>query len=624
MNENFFTKRDEIKKFNMIEWMKILNLNYKVVGSSIQIPDYRGKMEKFHCSVKISNPDYYFSFNDGTGGDIIDYVWRSELFPECDGPKKNKSINFLFEKLNNVSSEESIRKSKKIEDGSDLDEWINNEKIKNLEFEKNIILGNKCQEIFDKNYGKLTAEASNYLKNRGLDNLGMYMSKSRLDFRGIQDVEKSRIDDNLINEALSDTILIPWLDYSSKIIGLQERYIGDCIYSNRYFQKFSSQAGVLYPKAWDNSRIYITEGHFKGVSIVKNENSPVLCLMSANTRKGIVEQLIGILVNYKKNIEDVEIVVALDMDIWENKNLNKCLWDIIEITKLLTDKINIAVWNKKYNGIDDYYNSKDVIYKGFALYDYKYVQKNYNKNNSPISFNWAREPDKGHPTTISLRYSDKYIYDFFNENNLIDRLLIIDPNNLNREHTSLYNLTLGLGGGSLNYVKDLRENEITLLNIALSWINEITVIDYFISQGFSVKKTGSDAGFTFKQKNKKINAVPDLELDENIYVEISELYKESEYIFSSTGRINLRGHKFSSLKKIDACKEVMLLLLDHPKKKAKICKIKDIKQFKDGFDEYTQKNKEVIDVGLDGWSEELYKNIMSFRFSKTDAGKIEF
>lgn len=624
MNENFFTKRDKIKKFNMIEWMKILNLNYKVVGSSIQIPDYKGKMEKFHCSVKRSNPDYYFSFNDGTGGDIIDYVWRSELFPECDGLKKGKAINFLFEKLNNFPSEESIRKSFKIEDGNDLDEWINNEKIKNLEFEKNIILGNKCQEIFDKNSGKLTIEASNYLKNRGLDNFGMYMSKSILDFRGIQDVEKSRIDNNLKNEALSDTILIPWLDYSSKIIGLQERFICDCIHSNRYFQKFSSQAGVLYPKAWDNSRIYITEGHFKGVSIVKNENSPVLCLMSANTRKGIIEQLIGILVNYKKNIEDVEIVVALDMDIWENKNLNKCLWDIIKITKLLTDKINIAVWNKKYNGIDDYYNSKDVIYKGIALYDYKYVQKNYNKNNSPISFNWARKPEKGLPSNISLRYSDEYICDFFNENNLIDRLLIIDPNNLNRENTSLYNLTLGLGGGSLNNVSDLRTNEIALLNIALSWINEIRIINYFKSQGVQVKKTGSDAGFIFKQKNQKISAVPDLELDKKIYVEISELYKENEYIFSSTGRINLRCSKFSSLKKIDASKEVILLLLDHPKKKAKECRIKDIKQFEDGFDNYTKKNKEVIDVGLDGWSEELYKKIMSFNFSKTAYGKKDF
>ena len=97
-------------------------------------------------------------------------------------------------------------------------------------------------------------------------------------------------------------------------------------------------------------RVFLTEGALKGVITHSIAGHSVVSIPGVNATRSLDSLLLRLKQNGVRTV-----VEALDLDKFDNKNVQKAASKLRDKIGAMGLEVLVAVWNKDYNGVDDYY-----------------------------------------------------------------------------------------------------------------------------------------------------------------------------------------------------------------------------------------------------------------------------
>ena len=157
-------------------------------------------------------------------------------------------------------------------------------------------------------------------------------------------------------------ILIPYQNLYGQIGMMEIRMFGGNIRYLRFFSgnpvkgrtECTKSVSTIHHVGIDlenpPKKVYLTEGGLKADVANALTGLPFIAMAGVNNPIGLEETLMQL-----KRIGVTTIVLAFDMDLYTNKNVQKALKATSEIIKQSRLKQKIMKWDTEYKGIDDYF-----------------------------------------------------------------------------------------------------------------------------------------------------------------------------------------------------------------------------------------------------------------------------
>ncbi len=181
--------------------------------------------------------------------------------------------------------------------------------------------------------------------------------------------------ENRLRMAEVDGIAIPIRNADRQIEALQIRFRGASVKGPRYKflsskftdsdkfrEKFEkgcgprSTVGVVYPWEIDNLNkfICITEGMFKATKFATSFKAIGLTVQGVTNTKGVIPALEMLKERFRWKTKKPIIVLAFDMDMYENKQVFKAAKKLEKELEGAGWEVRIAQWDEHWKGLDDY------------------------------------------------------------------------------------------------------------------------------------------------------------------------------------------------------------------------------------------------------------------------------
>lgn len=190
-------------------------------------------------------------------------------------------------------------------------------------------------------------------------------------------------------------IAIPMIDYddairaiqvrNDEVKGIGVRYIFFSSTKKENGCSSGAPTNVIYPEERKNKDVYITEGHFKAITLSKAMNSIVISVQGINNISPLKEDLL--------NLDADRIIIAYDADIYRNIEVFKASKRLSQLIKEILPDISIyyLIWNPKTGkGVDDSLNNGN---RNFRLIEFTQYEKFYEKYLAAINKSLSTKGD---------------------------------------------------------------------------------------------------------------------------------------------------------------------------------------------------------------------------------------
>lgn len=132
--------------------------------------------------------------------------------------------------------------------------------------------------------------------------------------------------------------------------------------SDKFREKFEkgcgsvSKCGVAYPYEIDNVNkfICVTEGMFKATKFAKTFKAIGLTVQGVTNTKDVIPTLRSLKARFRWKDKMPIIVLAFDMDMYDNKQVLKAAKKLVESLEKEGWKVRVMQWDKRWKGLDDY------------------------------------------------------------------------------------------------------------------------------------------------------------------------------------------------------------------------------------------------------------------------------
>ena len=156
-------------------------------------------------------------------------------------------------------------------------------------------------------------------------------------------------------------LLVPYRNHDGLIQGLQirlnsaEKRKYRWFASTNYLRGTKSGAPIHITGNLQSKTAYITEGGLKGdVASYFDDEALFLCIAGVSATESLVDTVSEL------NVRNV--IIAMDMDKLSNKQVRNAVTTMTrELRRMKNIKIDIANWDARFNGIDDYYYARNTI-----------------------------------------------------------------------------------------------------------------------------------------------------------------------------------------------------------------------------------------------------------------------